>query len=288
MQCHGTQGEGVPRANFPRIAGQPQPYLAKQLDDYANASRRNPVMEPIARSLSREDRDTLARYYASLAAPFAQDARTSSASERGRKLAMSGAPERRVPACNNCHGPGGIGRAPFFPYLAGLDAEYQRAALSAWKQGSRRNDAGLQMAVIAEALDVQDMQAVTQYYASLSPPPPHGSDSILTAAEAENRYLRSGDAARGRAIVATGVHGCIACHAIPGIRGARGVAGPPLGGFTRRAFIAGQLANTPKVLVDFLRNPPKLVPQTGMPDVGLTLDEARHVAAFLATLRDEK
>jgi hypothetical protein len=46
----------------------------------------------------------------------------------------------------------------------------------------------------------------------------------------ENKSVEGGDAARGRTIMASGIHGCQACHAIPGIRMPRGVAGPPLDG----------------------------------------------------------
>jgi len=285
VQCHGARGEGIPSAHFPRIAGQPEQYLAKQLEDYANGSRRDAVMEPIARALSHKDREALAAYYAQLAPPVAKERRATATSlERGEVLATSGEAQGRLQACNNCHGPGGVGRAPGIPYLAGLDAGYLAATLNAWRQGMRANDPGQQMAVIAKALSAGDVQAVAQYYASLSPPAPHATDAVRTPREARSQFLAGGDSARGRAILASGTHGCIACHAIPGVRGVRGIAGPPLAGFARRGFIAGQLPNTPEVLVAFLRDPPKLVPQTGMPNVGLTLDEARHVAAFLHTL----
>jgi cytochrome c2 len=98
------------------------------------------------------------------------------------------------------------------------------------------------------------------------------------------KVVHGGDAARGRAIVASGTHGCTACHAVPGIRAPRGVAGPPLHGVARRGLIAGRLPNTPAVLVAFLTDPPLLAPETGMPNVGLTTEEARHVAAYLYTL----
>ena len=108
--------------------------------------------------------------------------------------------------------------------------------------------------------------------------------NLSETASSDVKQVRDGDPARGRAIIATGVHGCAACHAIPGIRAPRGVVGPPLGGMARRGFIAGQLPNKPGVMVAFLQNPPALAPQTGMPDVGLTLEEARHIAAYLYTL----
>jgi cytochrome c2 len=100
----------------------------------------------------------------------------------------------------------------------------------------------------------------------------------------DDKQVRDGDPARGRAIVASGVHGCTACHTIPGIQASRGVVGPPLGGMARRSFIAGQLPNKPDVLVAFLQDPPAFVPETGMPDVRVSLEEARHIAAFLYTL----
>jgi hypothetical protein len=100
----------------------------------------------------------------------------------------------------------------------------------------------------------------------------------------DDRSVPGGDPVRGRAIVASGDYGCIACHTIPGINSPRGIVGPPLAGIAHRAFIAGQLPNRPDVLVPFLQDPPALVPRTGMPDVRLSLEDARHIAAYLYTL----
>src|SRR5688572_28812021 len=52
--CHGSRGEGNPESGSPRIAGQSAYYLLKQLDSYVNGSRRDRVMEPIARGLPPE------------------------------------------------------------------------------------------------------------------------------------------------------------------------------------------------------------------------------------------
>ena len=100
----------------------------------------------------------------------------------------------------------------------------------------------------------------------------------------EDKVVQGGDGARGRAILRSGTHGCAACHEVPGVRFPRGVAGPPLDGMADRAFIAGQLPNTPEVLVAFLQDPPSLVPRTGIPDVRMSLEDARHVAAYLYAL----
>jgi cytochrome c len=100
----------------------------------------------------------------------------------------------------------------------------------------------------------------------------------------ESKRVAGGDPARGLALMATGVYGCQACHAVPGLRTPKGVAGPPLAGTARRSFIAGQLPNKPGVMVAFLENPPALLPNTGMPNVGLTPEAARDIAAYLYTL----
>jgi cytochrome c553 len=188
------------------------------------------------------------------------------------------------------------------PYLAGIDLGYLVAALNAWKEGTRKNDAGQQMATAVEGMTAADLAAVAQYYAGLPPPRP-APPNIVTAPAVPaaphpgrgpappgnsppliNQPLRAGEPARGRAIVAGGAYGCTACHAVPGIRGPAGIVGPSLAGFAGRSFLAGQLPNNTELLVAFLRDPAALVPQTGMPDVGLSDQEARDIAAFLLTL----
>ena len=80
-------------------------------------------------------------------------------------------------------------------------------------------------------------------------------------------------------------YGCGSCHTIPGIYTARGVVGPPLFFFSRRTMIAGELPNSPDHLVRWLKNPKLVEPGTAMPDLGLSDQQARDVAAYLYTLR---
>lgn len=62
--CHGGKAQGM--AIFPRLAGQHRDYLAAQLAAYADGSRANPIMGPMAKNLSRDDIRDLAAYVASL------------------------------------------------------------------------------------------------------------------------------------------------------------------------------------------------------------------------------
>lgn len=92
-----------------------------------------------------------------------------------------------------------------------------------------------------------------------------------------------GDVARGRHVIED--RECGTCHTIPGIRGANGLVGPPLYWFSRRTYIAGELPNTPENLVRWVRSPQSVEPNTAMPTIGLSDQEARDVAAYLYTLR---
>lgn len=92
-----------------------------------------------------------------------------------------------------------------------------------------------------------------------------------------------GDPDRGRA--ALDGFGCGTCHLIPGIRGARGMVGPPLSHFALRAYIAGQLPNQPENLLRWLQDPQAVEPGTAMPNLGVGPAVARDMAAYLYTLR---
>ena len=92
-----------------------------------------------------------------------------------------------------------------------------------------------------------------------------------------------GDAKIGKQLITQ--YQCGACHKIPDVAGAGGEAGPDLEKFGRSSYIAGGIPNVPPRLVAWLLDPPALKPGTTMPNVGLTEQEARHMAAYLYTLR---
>lgn len=97
------------------------------------------------------------------------------------------------------------------------------------------------------------------------------------------RQVPGGDPELGP--VALRKYGCGACHVVPGVRGAEGRAAPPLSDFGDRAYVAGVLANSPENLVRWIRFPTRVDPQTAMPDLGVTEDDALDIAAYLFTLR---
>ena len=95
--------------------------------------------------------------------------------------------------------------------------------------------------------------------------------------------LTGGDPRQGPAAI--GRYGCGSCHTIPGIRAATGMVGPPLEGIASRAYLAGQLPNSPANMVRWIQHPQHVEKGTVMPEMGVTDPDARNITAFLYTLR---
>jgi cytochrome c1 len=100
-----------------------------------------------------------------------------------------------------------------------------------------------------------------------------------------DEFVVAGDPEQGREDIFA--YGCGSCHEIPGIPNANATVGPPLKNWANRYYIAGSLTNTPDNLVTWIRNPQGIEPGTAMPNLDVTEQEARDMAAYLYTLRDD-
>jgi cytochrome c553 len=169
-QCHAFNGSSDGSGAFPRIAGQPTYYLMRQMRDFSSNVRANAIMSPIAKALSPDDIADAAAYYAGVNAPFLPLASAAPALiQRGEQLAKVGSPAKDLQACDNCHGPGGIGIPPAIPYLAGQYAQYIAFELKMWQRGYRKNSPET-MFMIATKLDDQDIAALAAYYQQVYAP----------------------------------------------------------------------------------------------------------------------
>ena len=146
LGCHGAHGEGTAANHAPRLAGQSAEYLQKQLEEYAAGTRDNAVMAAFSRTLTSQQRAQLAAHFAEMSAGayVPADGPSPSAAQlsRGHELAYLGNEQRRVQACNGCHGPDGSGVLHATPYLAGQSAEYLAGAIKSFQTDTRRNDGG--------------------------------------------------------------------------------------------------------------------------------------------------
>lgn len=93
--------------------------------------------------------------------------------------------------------------------------------------------------------------------------------------------VQGGSPERGRLLLTR--YGCVSCHTVPGVKG-DALVGPPLTAFGRRGYIAGLLPNTGANLQRWIRKPSAVEPGTAMPDLGVTGQDARDIAAYLYTL----
>ncbi|MES2956430.1 MAG: c-type cytochrome [Pseudomonadota bacterium] len=96
------------------------------------------------------------------------------------------------------------------------------------------------------------------------------------------KVMARGDTALGLRLLTQ--YQCGSCHAIPGVPAARGVNGPSLQAFGKRSYIAGRVPNFPEALARWIVAPAALVPGTTMPSMGVSPEEARHMAAYLGQL----
>lgn len=82
-------------------------------------------------------------------------------------------------------------------------------------------------------------------------------------------------------------YGCGTCHRIPGITGANGTVGPELTGLARRSLLAGQIPNTPDNLIVWIQHPQRVHPGNDMPEMGVSDEDARNIAAYLYSLPED-
>lgn len=165
--CHGADGLGMAAAGFPRLAGLPAGYLSKQLRDFRDGTRKNPIMEPLAKALGDEEIAAVSQTLAAMPAPAAPGTRRQQmASDPTEQLALYGDWSRQIPGCVQCHGPGGGGVGEHFPPLAHQPASYLVAQLNAWRDGSRHNDPNQLMVGVAKAMTDAEIKAIADYFAA--------------------------------------------------------------------------------------------------------------------------
>ena len=161
--CHAADGTRGSPAN-PIIAGQHADYLAKQLAEFKEGKRQNPVMQGMAKPLSEADIKNVAAFYASkeVKPGFAKNKELVAL---GEKIYRGGIAAKQVPACAGCHSPTGAGIPAQYPRLAGQHADYTETQLHAFRLGTRTNSP--QMQQIASKMNEREIKAVADYVAGL-------------------------------------------------------------------------------------------------------------------------
>ena len=166
VSCHGAAGNSTISAN-PKLAGQHENYIYKQLVDFTTPQRNQPVMTTYAKMLSDADKKNVAAYLgAQLAKPGA--AKNKDTIELGKKIYRGGIASKQVAACASCHGAAGNGIPVQYPRIAGQHQDYTVAQLAMFrstKADARKNSA--EMHTIAARMSDDEIAAVADYIAGL-------------------------------------------------------------------------------------------------------------------------
>lgn len=174
--CHGEDGNSI-APTFPKLAGQNERYLLKQMKDIRDKRRPVPTMIGQVDNMTDGQLADIAAYYASQTqtAGQAKDENL----KLGAKVYRAGVSESGVAACSGCHGATGAGNAPAgWPMLAGQHSEYIASQLRKWRIGAentleenpegRTNDGDARfMRDVALRLTDNEIDAVANFIAGL-------------------------------------------------------------------------------------------------------------------------
>ena len=161
--CHMPDGNSVVD-QFPKLAGQHEQYIVKQLTEFKEMKRKNDTMFGMAAALTEEDMADIGAYFAKFTATagVADEAKVA----LGKDVYRGGNMNTGVPACMGCHGPTGAGNPTAkYPSLGGQHVAYTIAQLTAFRDGARDNDPNKMMRNVVSRMSNAEIEAVANYIA---------------------------------------------------------------------------------------------------------------------------
>jgi cytochrome c oxidase subunit 2 len=173
IACHGAEGQGNKLLNSPRLAGQYESYLIRQLSHFKNKLRGDKTedvqgkqMQAIAMSLSEQQIKQVSTYLSSLPQPKIESSIQGDVKNGNRYYQAK---------CGACHAGQGQGNSQFnAPNIANQHAEYLNRQIMHFKTGVRGYDKkdkyGRQMVMMANIINDKDWHDIL-YFLSLQPVP---------------------------------------------------------------------------------------------------------------------
>ena len=155
LGCHGIVNykNVYPTYSVPKLSGQHPEYLAVALKAYRSQERSHGTMHAQASSLSDQDIDDIAAYFAG--EPL-----------KSGTTSVGTAPGKVTELCVACHGKDGVGITVEYPTLTGQHWDYLERALLDYKRGARKNAI---MPTMVATLSDEDIRAIAEYYAKQGP-----------------------------------------------------------------------------------------------------------------------
>lgn len=165
--CHGEDGNSFDPL-VPKLAGQYDKYIAKQLRNYQAGLRTHQIMNAMAATISDEELANISSYFASQPSMKGKPAAT--VNEVGKNLFLKGNLRKMVVACVNCHGVNGKGLTPntsMFPVIGGQHKDYLLKQLYDFKKDDRFNSPNAIMNRIVRNLNDSELDALAEYVSGL-------------------------------------------------------------------------------------------------------------------------
>ena len=156
--CHGTNGQST-NPLYPSLAGQTARYIEVELRDFQAGRRTDPLMSPVARTLSADDMQALADYFGSQRPMSSTYNGDSTKIAQGKIIAADS-------QCTMCH-LGGFSGQTEIPMAAGQQYQYLVKQLKDFRDGRRTNDAGTMKAYTSGLTDAQ-IDELAQYITNLN------------------------------------------------------------------------------------------------------------------------
>jgi cytochrome c553 len=163
VSCHGAAGNSTIATN-PKLAGQIESYVHKQLVDFTGADRNQAIMTTYAKMLTDDEKKNVAAYLGAQQQKQGA-ARSKDTLDLGKKIYRGGIADKGVAACASCHGANGAGLPIQYPRLSGQHQDYTVAQLMNFRTGARKNSAP--MSALAKRMSDDEMKAVADYIAGL-------------------------------------------------------------------------------------------------------------------------
>ena len=159
--CHGLDGNSADPLN-PKLAGQHEQYIWRQLKLFKSGERENPIMLGSQKVIAGVADEAVIAEGPNAGKKFYQV---------GETLYRSGKPSAGVPACAACHGPAGAGMpGPSYPAIGGQHATYVAARLTAFRDGmvwGKDKNANVIMSQAAKGLSDEEIQGLASYLQGL-------------------------------------------------------------------------------------------------------------------------
>jgi len=162
--CHRKDASGRVSGAYPRLAGQHATVLMKQMADIRSGLRNNPKMKPFI------DDDALTPHDLADIAYFLEALPITPNNGKGPGTGIARGKQLYDHDCVSCHGAKGEGNsAKYFPMVAAQQYNYVLREVNFIRNGYRGNSNPDMLAVI-KTYSSSDLEAVSDYIASLAPP----------------------------------------------------------------------------------------------------------------------